>query len=64
MYGPISFYGFIAYYDGPGSSNSSDQNSRLRPSEYLRRRCPLCYGGLYVHDSRAVYVAFFTITRY
>ena len=46
----------------PGSSNSSASshtNSRLRPSEYLRRRCPLCYGGVYVHDSSAVYVTIF-----
>jgi hypothetical protein len=28
-----------------------------RPSEYLRARCPLCFGGTLVHDAKSKYVS-------
>jgi hypothetical protein len=28
-----------------------------RPSEYLRKRCPLCFGGEQIHDPTAMYVS-------
>ncbi|RDB20434.1 hypothetical protein Hypma_012497 [Hypsizygus marmoreus] len=41
--------------DGNGNGNGQDDESkqnefRNRPSEYLRRRCPLCFGGQNWHD--------------
>ena len=31
-------------------------NARTRPSEYLRSRCPLCFGGAQPHNPNFVYV--------
>lgn len=36
----------------PQSSSTDDQsNTRKRPSDYLHRQCPLCFGGSKIHDS-------------
>jgi hypothetical protein len=32
------------------AEQSSTQTPRTRPSDYLRRRCPLCFGGSTTRD--------------
>ncbi|KII82995.1 hypothetical protein PLICRDRAFT_119974 [Plicaturopsis crispa FD-325 SS-3] len=40
--------------DGVGESDTATAGSCSRPSEYLRGRCPLCFGGKNWHDPNAV----------
>ncbi|KII83586.1 hypothetical protein PLICRDRAFT_119196 [Plicaturopsis crispa FD-325 SS-3] len=40
--------------DGAGRSQENTEGVRTRPSEYLRARCPLCFGGKNWHDPTAV----------
>lgn len=43
--------------DGGASSHQSQEEPPLsRPSEYLRQRCPLCFGGKNCHDPSVVWV--------
>ncbi|KII82981.1 hypothetical protein PLICRDRAFT_84208, partial [Plicaturopsis crispa FD-325 SS-3] len=44
--------------DGGGNPEASPVEGLSRPSEYLRARCPLCFGGQLGHDPTAVYVFF------
>jgi hypothetical protein len=44
--------------DRGGIDNNSDKELR-RPTEYLRKRCPLCFGGRNIHDAESLLVSYF-----
>lgn len=43
------------------SQPNEPKSPLLRPSEYLRRRCPLCFGSKVSHNPDAMYVFFLSI---
>ena len=42
--------------DSPAEATQEVRQELLRPSEYLRRRCPLCFGGQNCHDPNSMSV--------
>ena len=45
----------IQELDAPVPAAAEENASELeRPTEYLRRRCPICFGGTFHHDPSAM----------
>jgi hypothetical protein len=40
-----------------GQANTLQETNLVQPTEYLRQRCPLCFGGRVVHDDGNLYVS-------
>lgn len=42
--------------EAAGNGTPRNEEPLKQPSEYLRKRCPLCFGGEKIHDPSAMYV--------